>query len=150
MRRECWGTDIITIHLERNRGSNTSMSTSLVERNCGTAPHPLYWKYNESLLIPIPQILGCLLCEGDYCIPLSIAKKYNVFFFIYQDTFEGSYSYDTPSDWLLYHPQQALLVHLITFLVSYCSVIFILTTPTGKSISKILTLYTTIYEEKAI
>ena len=26
-----------------------------LERDCGTAPHPIYWKYIESLLIPIPQ-----------------------------------------------------------------------------------------------
>ena len=43
VRRECWGTDIITIHLERNRGSNTSMSTSLVERCYRTALYPLNW-----------------------------------------------------------------------------------------------------------
>ena len=40
------------------KGRRSSMSTSLFERDCGTAPHPLTWKASESLLILIPQSFG--------------------------------------------------------------------------------------------
>ena len=37
--------------------TGSGMTASLVERSCGTAPHPLQWNCNESLLILTPQIL---------------------------------------------------------------------------------------------
>mgnify|MGYP004415527225 CR=1 FL=1 len=89
-------------------------------------------QYKSSFFLFILKILGFFWCEWDSCIPTLIAKNTR-FFLFYQDTFEGSYSYDTPSDWLLYRPLQPLLGHLTTFLESRCSVIFILNPITRKS-----------------
>ena len=72
--------------------------------------------YRISLDTSTAKFVGFFWCEWDYCIPTSIAKNYNEFFFINQVPFEGSYPYDTPSDRLLYRPLQALLGHFITFL----------------------------------
>jgi len=38
-----------------NEAVLSSSSTTPIERDYGTAPHPLTWKANESLLILIPQ-----------------------------------------------------------------------------------------------
>ena len=95
-------------------------------------------QYKSSFFLFILKILGFFWCEWDSCIPTLIAKNTR-FFLFYQVPFEGSYSYDTPSDWLLYRPLQTLLGHLTTFLESRCSVIFILNPITGKFISKIFT-----------
>ena len=82
-------------------------------------------QYKSSFFLFILKILGFFWCEWDSCIPTLIAKNTR-FFLFYQDTFEGSYSRDTPTDCLSYQPLQPLLVHLTTFLESRCSVIFIL------------------------
>ena len=82
-------------------------------------------QYKSSFFFIILKIVGFFWCEWESCIPTLIAKNTR-FFLFYQVPFEGSYSYDTPSDWLLYRPLQALLGHLTTFLESRCSVIFML------------------------
>ena len=87
----------------------------------------IYQKCNisQAFFLFILKILGFFWCEWDSCIPTLIAKNTR-FFLFYQDTFEGSYSYDTPTDCLSYRLLQSLLVHLTTFLESRCSVIFML------------------------
>ena len=82
-------------------------------------------QYKSSFFLFILKILGFFWCEWDSCIPTLIAKNTR-FFLFYQDTFEGRYSRDTPTDCLSYRLLQSLLVHLTTFLESRCSVIFIL------------------------
>ena len=82
-------------------------------------------QYKSSFFLFILKILGFFWCEWDSCIPTLIAKNTR-FFLFYQDTFEGSYSRDTPTDCLSYRLLQSLLMHLTTFLESRCSVILIL------------------------
>ena len=89
-------------------------------------PHTLYngiiaylsWYFHR-------KMLGFFWCERDYCIPSSIAKKYNVFFLSTPSISKGV----TPmilrqfdSCIVHYRPR----CHFKTFLESLCSVIFIL------------------------
>ena len=124
MRRESWGTDI---RYSLDEHSNISMTTSLLERNCGTAPHPLTWKASVSLLILIPQILGFFWCEVGLYKPIhSVPKNNKVIFFLYWNHFRSQLRLWYSDISSIVSPTTGLTRVPYNLFGSYCSVIFIL------------------------
>ena len=93
-----------------------SMSTSLLS-GVLELPQTLYtgsisylsWYLHRKICGGLLVWVGLLYTHID-------SQKIQCIFLFYQVLFEGSYPYNTPSDRLLYCPQQTLLRHFITFL----------------------------------
>ena len=79
VRRECWGTDSNSNIVYQMFYKYEHLSRWAVFWNC---PKPYILEvYRISLDTSTAKFVGFFWCEWDYCIPTSIAKKYNVFFY---------------------------------------------------------------------